>query len=32
MGGGRKGSGGVLDSYIKDLVYWLPPEEEGTQI
>lgn len=28
VGGGRKGSGGTLGSYIKDLVNWLPSEEE----
>jgi hypothetical protein len=32
MGVRRKGSGGVLGSYIKDLVHWLPPKEEDTQI
>lgn len=32
MGGRRKGSGGVLGSYIKDLVHRLPPEEENAQI
>lgn len=30
MGSGRKGSGRVPGSYIKDLVYWLLPEEEKT--